>query len=175
MAKRFGRNQRRHMREEIAAKNEMLTEALNRSRERGREAAELRQRLENWATEILHLMGPDHAFNEQLQRYRSRGDMESRLRLQPVMHPQPIKSSEPVHYERVQDVIEACIMRCRIKSNDLGGMIAVEIGDHMGALVGYGLPRDRRERWTPRDITYIATLIANKMADHLASEQNRAA
>lgn len=182
MARRFGRNQRRHMREEIirrdeaiAAKNEQLSEALNRSAERGREAAELRQRLEDWATEILHLMGRDHAFNEQLARYRSEGLMD-RLRLQPVMRPNIApRGSTPPQWEKVSSVIEACIMRCRISGDHLSGMIAVEIGDHMGALVGYGLPTERRKSWTPRDIRKVAELIANKMAQHLRVEQDKAA
>lgn len=172
MARRFGRNQRRQMQERIVNLLAAQAEVHDYLREARDEARELRQRLEKWASEILHLMGPDHAFNEQLRRYRTANEFESRLHLRPVMRPAAFRSSEPVQVERVRDVIEACIMRCHIKSDDLGAMIAVEIGDHMGTLVGYGLPRDRRERWTPRDINYIATLIANKMADHLASEQS---
>lgn len=168
MSKRFGRNQKRRLREEIAAKNEMLSEALNRSAERAADARYLRQRLEEWATEILHLMGPDSAFNEKLTRYRTEGLMD-RLRLNPVRAPITMRDSAP-RWEKVSDVIEACILRCQIKSDDLHGMIAVEIGDHMGSLVGYGLPEDRRKAWTPRDINTIANLIANEMAVHLIKQ-----
>lgn len=46
MSRRFGRNQRRQMREEIATSREMLSEALNRSGERGREIVALRKQHE---------------------------------------------------------------------------------------------------------------------------------
>lgn len=169
MAKRFGRNQRRHLREEIATKNELLSEALNRSAARGREAAELRNRLTRWAEEILHLMGEDSAFNEQLRRVRSNG-MLDRLMLSPVPAPISMRDRAP-RWEQVSSVIEACILRCNIKSDDLRGHVAVEIGDHMGSLAGYAMSRDRREAWTPRDIHYVAELIANQMAKVLAHER----
>jgi len=169
MAKRFGRNQRRAMREKLATKDEMLTEALNRSGERQREIQQLRARLTDWATEILYLMGSDSAFNEQLRRIATAGSFD-RLHLSPV--PAPITSrDEKPQWERVSDVITACILRCQIKSDDLRGQIAVEIGDHMGPLVAYGLPIERRLAWSPRDTRYIAELIANKMASHLEQER----
>ena len=159
MAKRFGRNQRRHMREEIAKKDQML--ATSRS-----EAAALRHRLTEWSTEILHLLGSDSAFNEQLRRIRNEGLLD-RLQLSPIPAPVFMRDRAP-QWERVSDVITACIMRCQIRSDDLRGQIAVEIGDHMGQLVAYAISEDRRQAWTPRDIRYMAEMIANEMANHLA-------
>lgn len=173
MAKRFGRNQRRQMREEIAKAQRAHEYATNRYRDAERERARLEERLARWATEILHLLGRDSAFNEQLTRYRTAGHMPT-LKLLPIRNAPvaPLPGDVP-RYERISDVIEACIMRCRIKSNDLERMIAVEIGDHMGTLVAYGVPEERRRKWSPRDIEMIGQLIANEMAQHLAADNQR--
>lgn len=172
MARRFGRNQRRQMRAEIAALELNLDQQRAATRRELENAATLRGRLTDWAEEILYLMGSDSAFNEQLRRIRNPGAID-RLMLSPVRSMPIAMRDEPPAWERVSDVITACIMRCQLKADDLSGTIAVEIGDHMGPLVAYALPEERRRNWSPRDIRRIAELVANEMAAYLLTSQEK--
>lgn len=168
MAKRFGRNQRRHMREEIATKNELLSEALNRSAARGREAAELRSRLERWAGDVMRLMGDDSAFNERVKRmsiddgYAAGGQ----LRLSPTYDLGPIgpRDAPPL---MVQTVITALIWRLHMSRDEFRPMIRIELENRFREPVGYALAEDHR--WTERDIEYLSRRIATEMATLLNS------
>ena len=177
MAKRFGRNQRRQMREQIADLDHKLAAQREATRRVANDAEALRHRLTDWAKEILHLMGSDSAFNEQLRRVRNVGGMDP-LMLSPVHASTIAMRDQPPQWERVSDVITACLMRCRLKSDDLRGQIALEISDHMGQLAAYALPEARRRNWSPRDIRYMAELIAQELAAYLlasdAPERQRA-
>lgn len=168
MAKRFGRNQRRHMREEIATKNELLSEALNRSAARGREAAELRARLERWAADVMRLMGDDSAFNERAKRmsiddsYAAYGE----LRLSPSYDLGPIgpRAAPPM---MVQTIITALIWRLHMSRDEFRPMIRIELENRFKEPVGYALAEDHR--WTERDIEYLSRRIATEMATLLNS------
>lgn len=168
MAKRFGRNQRRHMREEIATKNELLSEALNRSAARGREANELRGRLETWARDVMHLMGDDSAFNERVKRMAvddRYADM-GRLQLSPIYDLGPIgpRDAPPL---MVQTIITALIWRLHMSRDEFRPMIRIELENRFKEPVGYALAEDHR--WTERDIEYLSRRIATGMATLLNS------
>ena len=167
MARRFGRNQRRHMREEIATKNEMLSEALNRSRERKLEADELRSRLHRWAEDVAQLMGPDSAFNEQVRRMAVE-DVRSfggRLRLNPVDLTRIVPRSAPVPMTSVETIISALIWRLHLSRDEFRPMIRVELENRYAEPVGYALAEEHR--WTERDVRYLAERIAREMTDLL--------
>ena len=171
MARRFGRNQRRQLREQLAKAERAHAYATDRYRTAEREQGRLRQRLEDWAQEIRHIMGADSAFNEHLAARRQHYP-ESSLRLRPIMSlPIGPRDAAPV-WDRVEDVIEVGIFRCM--GRDLGQHIALEIVGPDGALVAYGLSKDMERRWSPRSIRYFADMIATEMARHLVIEDERA-
>lgn len=155
------------MREEIAAKNEMLSEALNRSAARGREADELRSRLHRWAEDVARLMGPDSAFNEQVRRMAVE-DVRSfggRLRLSPVDLMRIVPRSAPVPMTSVQTIIEALIWRLHLSRDEFGPMIRIELENRYAEPVGYALAEDHR--WTEHDVRYLSERIAREMTDLL--------
>ncbi len=170
MAKRFGRNQRRHMREEIATKNELLSEALNRSAARGREAAELRSRLETWARDVMRLMGDDSAFNERVKRMAVDDryvDMGWHL-TNPIVDMPPIsRDARPMPPMTVRTIITALIWRLHMSRDEFRPMIRIELENRFKEPVGYALAKDHR--WTERDIEYLSRRIATEMATLLNS------
>ncbi len=166
MARRFGRNQRRQMREQIATAQRAHAYATDRYREAEKTANQLRDRLERWAEEIRHIMGDDSAFNEQLRVIRMRREnMHDTLRLSPIRALPGLSSKEPPVYDTVGDIINVAIFRCM--TGDLGRHIELKIVGPDGALVGYGLSKDLERRWSPRTIRYVADMIALEMARHL--------
>lgn len=176
MSKRFGRNQRRHMRDEIATSREMLSEAMNRSAARGREVAELKHRLTSWAGDIAQLLGPESAFNEQVMRREIR-DMRAlggALRmLPPVRLSAPLLGPDEVpQFAEVGSVIEAAIYLARVDGDEAGrmrGQIRIFLESRNGD-VAYAMNDDRHRRWSPRDIEYMSQMIALEMAKHLREQ-----
>lgn len=176
MAARFGRNQRRKMRDaltekdrQISVMNEMLTEAMNRSAACGREVASLRQRLEAWARDVMHLMGEDSAFNERVrrmtidERYAGAGQLE----FAPIVDLSPVSrsmkaSATPI---TVRTVITALIWRLHMSRDEFRPMIRIELENRFKQPVGYALSPEHR--WTPRDAEYLSRRIADEMVTHL--------
>ena len=172
MSKRFGRNQRRKLREEIATKNEMLSEALNRSRARKIEADELRSRLHTWAEDVAQLMGPDSAFNEQVRRMGVE-DVHSfggRLQLAPIRL-SPVAPTFAGQMTSVETVINALIWRLHLSRDEFRHLIRIELENRYAEPVGYALLPDHI--WTQRDIDYLAQGIARKMVAHLNIPKER--
>ncbi len=171
MSRRFGRNQRRRLREEIASKNEMLSEALNGSAARGREAAELRSRLHLWAEDIAQLMGPDSAFNERVRRMAVEDAyaLGDRLRIIPVDLMEIVPRSAQAPNASVETIIEALIWRLHISREEFRPMIRIELTNRHAEPVGYALAEDHR--WTERDICQLAQRIAREMASLINSKR----
>ena len=166
MAKRFGRNQRRKMRQQIETlevEKAHVEKIYGQARDR---AWQLEQRLYDWAREIRHLLGDNSAFNEQLRRYRM-DPWQDTLMLQPVisLDIHQMKDSAP-QIDSVPAIIEALIFRARSKNFE--NIISIEIVGPDGTLVGYGLTKDRCRDWSPRTIEATARMIAIEMARYLA-------
>lgn len=180
MSKRFGRNQRRKMREEIAMKNEMLSEALGRSDAKAREVQELRNRLSLWAEDIAHLLGPESAFNERVMRREVRdihafsGVLQM---LPPVRLLTPARVPEEMpQFASIGSVIEAAIYLARLGGSPADKMrreLRIVLESRNGD-VAYAMSDARHRRWSPRDVRYMADIIALEMAEHL-SQEGRAA
>jgi hypothetical protein len=165
MARRFGRNQRRQMREEIATKNELLSEALNRSAARGREVDMLRGRLEQWAGEVVHLMGRDSAFNERVAKMTVNDRYMDRLRLRPIEFVPLGRGPDRMPVATVETIITALIWRLRMSRDEFQHMIRIELEARDATPVGYALPIEHH--WTRRDQEYLARRIAAEMVDVL--------
>lgn len=167
MSKRFGRNQRRHMRERIANLLAAQAEAHDHLRKARDEASELRSRLHRWAEDVAQLMGPDSAFNEQVRRMAVE-DVRSfggRLRLSPVDLMQIVPRSAPVPVTSVVTIIEALIWRLHLSRDEFRPMVRIELENRYAEPVGYALAEDHR--WTERDVRYLAERIAREMTDLL--------
>jgi hypothetical protein len=166
------------MREEIATKNDLLSEALNRSAARGREAQELRSRLSTWAEDIAHLLGPESAFNEQVMRrevrdIRAFGGALQMLPPVRLMAAGPRGSEEAPQFVRTENVIEAAIYLARIDGPEADKMrrqLRIVLESRNGS-VAYAMGDDRHRHWSPRDVDYMARMIALAMAKHLAVER----
>lgn len=176
MSRRFGRNQRRAMRETIAEKdrqiavsNEMFSEVSNRSAARKREADELRGRLETWARDVMRLMGDDSAFNERVKRMTvdERFAGGGLLQLAPIVDLPPISRGVEPMPTTVQTVISALIWRLHMSRDEFRPMIRIELENRFKEPVGYALAEDHR--WTERDIEYLSRRIAGEMATLLNS------
>lgn len=167
MAKRFGRNQRRKMREALAEKQDALENAVIGRVEERRRANELEARLSRWAKDVVQLMGRDSAFNEQVRRMQvSESTLQSgRFRFPTVniarFSPHPMRM--PV--ASVQTVLEALIWRLHLSREELRPMIRIELENRYAQPVGYALAEDHR--WTERDIEYLSRRIAVEMTDLL--------
>lgn len=173
MANRFGRNQRRRMQatlvemdREIGVSREMLSEAMNRSAARGREADELRARLTTWAQDVVRLMGEDSAFNERVRRMTvdERYVDGGRLRLDPIVDLAPIRrSAEAMPPMTVQTIITALIWRLHVSRDEFRPMIRIELQNRFAEPIGYALAEEHI--WTERDIGYLSERIAREMVN----------
>lgn len=167
MSKRFGRNQRRKMREALAERQDAFERAVIREIEERRRANELSSRLHRWAEDVAQLMGPDSAFNEQVRRMAVE-DVRSfggRLRLSPVDLMRIVPRSAPVPMTSVVTIIEALIWRLHLSRDEFRPMVRIELENRYAEPVGYALAEDHR--WTERDVRYLAERIAREMTDLL--------
>lgn len=169
MAKRFGRNQRRAMREEISRIGEersITRGQLVRSEQR---FSALENRLGQWADDVLRLMGPDSAFNEQVRRMTVHENCGDVLRLETRITPSYRSFNEPPVVASM--VIEALIWRLHMSSDDLSHKIRIVLENRHGEPVGYALHKSHV--WSTKDQNYLAQRIADEMVHHL--NKNKAA
>lgn len=176
MSKRFGRNQRRKLREEVANLTASRDLHVQRTVRAQAETRELALRLSTWAEDIAHMLGRESAFNEQVMRQQVR-DVRSfggALRMMPpVRLLAPTRGpEEPPQFASVENVIEAAIYLARIDGPPADRMrrqLRIVLESRNGD-VAYAMSDDRHRRWSPRDVRYMAEMIALEMARHLVAE-----
>lgn len=163
MSARFGRNQRRKMREQVASLTASRDTHVRRTVEAQAETREIASRLHRWAEDIAQLMGPDSAFNEQV-RLMGVEDVHSyggRLRLAPVDLARFAPNCASVGIASVSTVIEALIWRLHLSRDEFRPMVRIELVNRYAQPVGYVLPIGHK--WTGRDEEYLARRIAREM------------
>lgn len=163
MSKRFGRNQRRQMREQIAGLAAYGREAFDKYERVSREARELRDRLERWAHDVVQLMGRDSAFNEQIAR-RGVEDvyaMGGELRLSPARLLPVTRRPGAMPVAAVETVMRALIWRLNVSRDEFMPKVRIILENRYREPVGYALEPDHR--WTDRDVAYLAEQIARDM------------
>lgn len=179
MAKRFGRNQRRQMREQITRMYQHQAEAMDNLGRVQKERQRLADRLTAWAKDIAHLLGPESAFNEQVMRQEVRdvhafGDALRMLLPVKLVGPTPSPEDMP-QFASVGSVIEAAIYLARVHepmADKMRRELRIVLESRNGDLA-YAMNDDRHCRWSPQDINFMARMIAEKMAEHLATEDRR--
>ncbi len=176
MAKRFGRNQRRHMREEIARLDRAHRYAVDRYEQAERDAGVLRSRLERWATDIRHLLGDESAFNETVRRIEVDNvrDYGGGLRLapqSPTVAPVRTRGEMPF-YGSVSTVIEAALYVANVSVDireRMSQQVRIRLTGRNGD-VAYAMNSERHHAWSPRDVDEIGRMIAHEMAKFLDNE-----
>jgi hypothetical protein len=163
MAKRFGRNQRRKMRDEIASVQWELKSSRKSENETNARYVELSRRLTSWAEEVLRLMGQDSAFNEQVRRMavedvRSYGGV---LRLAPPIRMPVFSPREKPIPLSSYTVIEALIWRLHVSADEFSDMVRIELENRHAESVGYAL--SRKLGWGEKDAEYLARQIARQL------------
>lgn len=68
MSSRYGRNQRRRHREEIAELRQIGHFVNDLAEARKNEISDLQRRMSAWAANIRRMLGPDHPFNEEVKK-----------------------------------------------------------------------------------------------------------
>lgn len=170
MSKRFGRNQRRKMRAEIAELREGLERMTMRYVDERRRANNLESNLTAWATDVTQLIGRDSAFNQQAQRiavqdvdvFGGRVNLDYGVRLMPT---DVVKGGETPRYIPARSVIQALIWRLRLSTDGLQNLVRIHLENERREPVAYVLGVD--QRWTERDIRYVAEDIARKLTEFL--------
>lgn len=174
MGKRFGRNQRRKLREE---NQQLMNTCMELARDRAgfeKLANEWRDRIDRWASEIRYLLGDNSAFNETLKRVRVENldALGGRLRLcndnQPVSF--TVKS---LLVEESFSIIEAFYMTARVEPDRYKPNITVLIEDRDGNAVALAVDRQRLTNWSPRVIRENAQMIALQMAQFYDAERRK--
>lgn len=177
MSKRFGRNQRRKMRAEIAELMESRERITMRFVDERRRNNELSAQLSSWAQDVVDLIGRDSAFNLQAQSIAVQDvgvfgdsinlDQGVRLaRMGGVVKPGDVPTLIPA-----RQVIRALIWRLRLSTDGLGTQVRIQLENEHREPVAYVLGVD--QRWTERDIRYIANDIARKLIAFLNKEKYR--
>lgn len=167
MSKRFGRNQRRKMREEIAAAkaaHDHVSEKLAKSQ---REYDELSVRLHRWAQDVLDLIGKDSAFNEaihhiELENLRDMGGVMNFSRPAPLLGPYDKK---PVYFDP-GTVIQALIYTAHLDADIVTRMreqIRVSIESRNGK---YAVAISNDREWTSRDVDVFSRMIAREISEY---------
>lgn len=173
MSKRFGRNQRRKMREEIARKTEAHERASALASYQSDIARRLEQELRDWDDEITHLLGVYSAFR------RTTPDLSSRhpLREMPIEERLSFAQAwREVDLSVMMQPIE--MMRVRmfrfLTSIDqepvrMNWLIRLIETNYHEATVGYSMadPLWRHGGFGPRDVDWLARDIARKMKLHI--------
>ena len=160
MAKRFGRNQRRKMREEIAAANEWADYWQHWAEQYRHNAVVLRGRLNRWADDVRSLMGADSAFNEQISRVRS-DPWGPTIRLNPQSHCVATMPFAPVEAIEAQRVIEALIYRLDVKRDNYSEMVRIELVNEREETIAYAV--SERHFWTEKDEEVLTRMIAGEI------------
>lgn len=138
MSKRFGRNQKRKLRESLEGR---IKVSESRSRD-------LEDRLSVWARDIVSLMGHDSAFNERIAIKEFHGDRYSYSRFPMVS----LDFGKSAYY--VDNIIQAAIWRLNVTRDEYQDKIRVLLSNRNGDSVGYVVSIDHR--WTDKDARYIA-------------------
>lgn len=180
MSKRFGRNQRRKMRAQLADIQDKFEKAVVTGCDERRRANELAGRLERWARDIQNLLGHESAFNEQVRRMEveSLRSFDGRLRLSPqrdIARFDPVSEISVAYQGSVSSIIEAAIYVANVSSELRGHMreqVRILLQSRNGDL-GYVMNREPHHGWTSRDIEHIAQLIAREMANYAAGENTQ--
>jgi hypothetical protein len=168
MAKRFGRNQRRKMREHIEQQRRSFLEMHGELMRVRKHCAALDRRLNEWAGDVARLMGSDSAFNEQVRRMAVEdiNGYGGVLQLMPQ-----ISLSAPVAHGGMpmmvtyETVIRALIWRLHMSRDEFSGVVRIELENRYGEPVGYALHPEHR--WTEKDAEYLARRIAREMVAHM--------
>lgn len=178
MAKRFGRNQRRKLREENA---QLMNTCMDMARDRAafeKLANEWRDRINHWASEVRYLLGENSAFNETLKRVRvdNVNALGGRLRLpkeEPLSIATPSATLKALSVEENFSVIESFVMTARVQSDRFKPIITVIVEDRDGNTVALAVDRQRLTNWSPRVIRQNADSIAFQMAQFYDAERRR--
>lgn len=162
MASRFGRNQRRKMREQIAQLNDQYTSETEARKLAESYERETRYRLDAWAADIRNLLGSDSVFNE---RYRSLVDHTS---MAPYMRVPKLVSAPiaPTTIAMSEAAIRAAIWRINMDRDQFTGMVRVLLTDDRGTPCALAISAGDMPR-TNQDIEYLSKMIASKFVKFL--------
>ena len=173
MAKRFGRNQRRKMRDELSAKASQIDSLSTRLDRANRDYGEISVRLHRWAQDVLDLAGPDSAFNEMMRQVEvdARQFDYGRMDLAaPVQMPLRHADRRYPFYVMPEKVIEAMIYTAHLDSDitlRMREQVRICIQSKSGK---YALAVSDDRNWTSRDVDVLSRMIAQEIAQFRASD-----
>ena len=166
MANRFGRNQRRKMREQIYAAQSDVNRLNKAVVEANVRADRLAKRIENWASDIAQLLGPTSAYNERPMSVH----LEDVRHLGGVMRMEPMRMAELTQPDsqisEFATIIDLAVHTAEISKESRDRMseeMRIKIESRHGN-IAYAINQDRAKNWSPCDITCMAEMIANRMA-----------
>lgn len=171
MAKRFGRNQRRKMRDELSAKASQIDSLSTRLDRANRDYGEISVRLHRWAQDVLDLAGPDSAFNEMMRHVEvdARQFDYGRMNLAaPVQMPLRPTDGKYPFYAMPEKVIEAMIYTARVDSDitlRMREQVRICIESRSGK---YALAVSDDRNWTSRDVDVLSRMLAQEIAQYRA-------
>lgn len=170
MSKRFGRNQKRKMREEIQRKDNALDECFRLQDGLEQNLRDLRYKMEMWARDIVHVFGRDTPFADEYGRratsYTPRaGD---RLQFSPPPRPMQLRELQAMTLEDTvtvsRRVIEAFVAVLDIYPDKFEPRILVELDAGQIGRSYYAIDRKMLESLPPRAVEGIAVQIAEGLA-----------
>lgn len=170
MGKRFGRNQKRKMREEIQRKDNALDECFRLRDGLERNLRDLHFKMEGWARDIVHVFGRDTPFAAEYGRraisYIPRaGD---RLQFSPPPRPMQLHELQAMTLEDAvtvsRRVLEAFVTVLDVYPDKFEPRILVELDAGNVGRSYYAIDRTMLESLPPRAVEGIAAEIAKGLA-----------
>lgn len=178
MAKRFGRNQRRKLRQENEALAGYLRVAIDRKVAVEEANHALERRLIDWADEVLHLCGDCSAYNETLRQMLRLDDRPSYdVPLLPTSLPSCAVASRHSYLPEstvAMRTIEAFVYTMTMRPEAIPPRLHFALVSKAGPIVAYAVDRQLFLNPSPRMVGDMALRIARDMAAYLRG-QNRAA
>jgi hypothetical protein len=167
MASRFGRNQRRKMREQIAQLNKQHTSETEARKLAESYERETRYRLDAWAADIRNLLGNDSVFNERYQSLVAHTSMAPYMRIPKPLRTIDVSVGRPAMEMIASDeAILAAIWRINMDRDQFTGMVRVELTNDSGVTCALAVTKGEMPR-TNQDIECLGKMIASKFVRFL--------
>jgi hypothetical protein len=163
MASRFGRNQRRKMREQIAQLNKQHTSETEARKLAESYERETRYRLDAWAADIRNLLGNDSVFNERYQSLVAHTSMAPYMRIPKPLRTIDVSVGRPAMETLSNDAtIRAAIWRINMDRDRFTGMVRVVLTNENGVTCGLAISDGDIPR-TNQDIEHLSKMVASKL------------
>lgn len=171
MSRRFGRNQRRQLREQIAKLEEKASRALSDLSDMTEQRNKLTAELDRWAKDIRHLLGADSAFNREPSEITVEDYLldEGAMYVDPAVGVPILPRLGVRHMLTARETIEAAICSFELRQDDYAQMLRIMLVTKKGR-VGYAINDTRLHRMSPRDIDVLSETIAHEIAEFMKSE-----